>query len=131
MGGEDDLPEDDEASRRREEGRRREEAIRGLLKQHDDKRLSIGAVDEIALELDVSRSTMYRLITAYRAKGTVPSVEPPALGRPRDRFGVGRHAREAHHFRDSRDFSEARAPDHDISDRASRGAVREKGLAAS
>jgi len=50
MGSEDDLPEDDEASRRREEGCRREEAIRSLLKQHDDKRLSIGAVDEIALD---------------------------------------------------------------------------------
>jgi putative transposase len=83
MGSDDDLPEDDEASRRREEGCRREEAIRSLLKQHGDKRLSIGAVDEIALELDVSRSTMYRLITAYRAKGTVSSVEPPTLGRPR------------------------------------------------
>jgi hypothetical protein len=33
--------EDDEARRRREEGCRREEAIRGLLKRHDDKRLTI------------------------------------------------------------------------------------------
>jgi putative transposase len=84
MGGEDDVPEDDEASRRREEGCRREEAIRSLLKRHDDKRLSIGAVDEVAQELGVSRSTMYRLITAYRAKGTVSSVEPRAQGRRKD-----------------------------------------------
>ncbi|MGJ0505094.1 MAG: Mu transposase C-terminal domain-containing protein [Methylocystis sp.] len=84
MGGEDDFPDDEEASRRREEGCRREEAIRDLLKRHDDKRLSIGAVDEVAQELGVSRSTMYRLITAYRAKGTVSSVEPRALGRRRD-----------------------------------------------
>lgn len=84
MGGEDDVPEDDEASRRREEGCRREEAIRGLLKRHDDKRLSIGAVDEVAQELGVSRSTMYRLITAYRAKGTVSSVEPRVQGRRKD-----------------------------------------------
>jgi putative transposase len=84
MGGEDDVPENDEASRRREEGCRREEAICGLLKRHDDKRLSIGAVDEIAQELGVSRSTMYRLITAYRAKGTVSSVEPRAQGRRKD-----------------------------------------------
>jgi len=76
MGGEDDVAEDDEAHWRREEGCRREEAIRGLLKRHDDKRLTIGAVAEIAQELGVSRSTMYRLITAYRAKGTVSSVEP-------------------------------------------------------
>jgi putative transposase len=60
MGGEDDFPDDGEASRRREEGCRREEAIRDLLKRHDDKRLSIGAVDEVAQELGVSRSTMYR-----------------------------------------------------------------------
>ena len=76
--------EDDEARRRREEGCRREEAIRGLLKRHDDKRLTIGAVEETAQELGVSRSTMYRLITAYRAKGTVSSVEPRALGRRKD-----------------------------------------------
>ena len=81
MGGEDDVSEDDEAHRRREEGCRREEAIRGLLRRHDDKRLAIGAVEEIAQELGVSRSTMYRLITAYRAKGTVSSVEPRSKGR--------------------------------------------------
>ena len=84
MGGEDDVAEDDEARRRRDEGCRREEAIRGLLKRHDDQRLTIGAVEEIAQELGVSRSTMYRLITAYRAKGTVSSVEPRALGRRKD-----------------------------------------------
>jgi len=37
MVGEDDVPEDDDAHRRREEGCRREEAIRSLLKRHDDK----------------------------------------------------------------------------------------------
>ncbi len=84
MVGEDYVPEDDEASWRREDGCRREEAIRDLLKRHDDKRLSIGTVDEVAQELGVSRSTMYRLITAYRAKGTVSSVEPRALGRRKD-----------------------------------------------
>jgi putative transposase len=84
MGGEDDVAEDEEARQRREEGCRREEAIRGLLKRHDDQRLTIGAVEEIAQELGVSRSTMYRLITAYRAKGTVSSVEPRALGRRKD-----------------------------------------------
>jgi putative transposase len=84
MGGEDDVAEDDEARRRRDEGCRREETIRGLLKRHDDKRLTIGAVEETAQELGVSRSTMYRLITAYRAKGTVSSVEPRALGRRKD-----------------------------------------------
>jgi DNA invertase Pin-like site-specific DNA recombinase len=80
MGDEDEVPEDEGAGHRREEGYRREEAIRSLLKRHDDNRLTIGAVDEIAHELGVSRSTMYRLITAYRAKGTVSSVEPRTLG---------------------------------------------------
>jgi len=83
MVGEDDVPEDDDAHRRREEGCRREEAIRSLLKRHDDKRLTIGAVEEIAQELGVSRPTMCRLITAYRAKGTVSSVEPRAQGAQR------------------------------------------------
>ena len=74
--------EDDEARRRREEGRRREEAIRGLLKRHDDKRLNDCAVEEIAQESGVpSRATMYRSITAYRDKGRVSSVERRALGR--------------------------------------------------
>jgi putative transposase len=84
MGDEDEVPEDEGAGHRREEGYRREEAIRSLLKRHDDNRLTIGAVDEIAHELGVSRSTMYRLITAYRAKGTVSSVEPRTLGRRKD-----------------------------------------------
>jgi len=84
MGGEDGVPKDIEACRRREEGCRREDAIRSLLKRHDEKRLSIGVVDSVAQELGVSRSTMYRLILAYRAKGTVSSVEPRALGRRKD-----------------------------------------------
>ena len=81
MVGEDDFSEYDAALRRREEGCRREEAIRSLLKRHDDKKLTIGAVEEIAQELGVSQPTMYRLITAYRAKGTVSAVEPRAQGR--------------------------------------------------
>jgi putative transposase len=84
MGGENELAEDDGAAQRREEGYRREEAIRSLLKRHKDSRLTIGAVEEIAHELGVSRSTMYRLITAYRAKGTVSSVQPRVLGRRKD-----------------------------------------------
>ena len=81
------------ARRRREEGCRREEAIRGLLKRHGEKRLTIVDVEAVAWELGVSRSTMYRLIIAYRAKGTVSSVEPQAIGRRKDALCVGRHAR--------------------------------------
>ena len=81
-----DVPEDSKARRRREEGCQREDAIRGLLKRHGDKRLTIVDVEAVAWELGVSRSTMYRLIIAYRAKGTVSSVEPRALGRRKDAF---------------------------------------------
>jgi putative transposase len=63
-----DLPEDGGARRRWEEGCRREEAIRGLLKRHGDKRLTIVDVEAVAWELGVSRSMMYRLIVAC-AKG--------------------------------------------------------------
>jgi putative transposase len=73
-----------DAHRRREEGCRREEAIRSLLKRHGDGRLTIGDVEAVASELGVSRSTMYRLVSAYRAKGTVSSVEPRKLGRRKD-----------------------------------------------
>ena len=48
------------------EGCKREEAISGLLERHGDKRLSMTDVDEVAWELGVSRSTLYRLIAAYR-----------------------------------------------------------------
>jgi len=74
-------PDGSPADQRREEGCRREEAIRTLLQRHGGKRLTIDAVEDIAVELSVSRSTMYRLILAYRARGTVSSVEPRALGR--------------------------------------------------
>jgi putative transposase len=84
--GEEDVPGDSQARRRREEGCRRKEAIRGLLKRHGDNRLTIVDVEAVAWELGVSRSTMYRLIIAYRAKGTVSSVEPRAMGRRKDAF---------------------------------------------
>ena len=48
MGDEHEVAEDEGAVQRREEGYRREEAIRSLLKRHDDSRLTISAVDEIA-----------------------------------------------------------------------------------
>ena len=84
--GEEEAPGEDEAQRRREEGCRREEAIRELLKRRGDDRLTIADVEAVAWELGVSRPTMYRLIAAYRAKGTVSSVEPRARGRRKDAF---------------------------------------------
>lgn len=46
-----------------------------------EKRLTIAAVEATTWEPGVSRSTMYRLIAAYRGKGTVPTVESPLMGR--------------------------------------------------
>ena len=46
-------------------------------------------------------------------------------------LGIGHHARDADLVDDPRDLSEARAPGHDVSDRASAGAVCAKRLAAS
>jgi putative transposase len=85
-GGEQDAAGDDQARRRGEEGCRREEAIRQLLKRRGDKRLTVADVEAQAWELGVSRPTMYRLIAAYRAKGTVSSVELRPMGRRRDTF---------------------------------------------
>ena len=90
MGDEDSIPDDEETHRRREEGCLREEAIRSLLERHGDKRLSISDVEEVAWELGVSRATLCRLVQAYRAKGTVSSLEPRARGRHKDSFGLDR-----------------------------------------
>jgi putative transposase len=84
---------DDEKQRAWLDGCRREEAISRLLERHGDKRLSIGDVDEVAWELGVSRATLYRLITAYRAKRTVSSVEPRSRGRRKNAFVLD-HKRE-------------------------------------
>ena len=60
---------------------RREEAIRKLLGRSDGERLKVGDVEEVALELGVSRATLYRLITAYRQTPTVEALEPRQRGR--------------------------------------------------
>src|SRR5215471_7827903 len=62
---------------------RREEAIRKLLGRSDGERLKVGDVEEVALELGVSRATLYRLITARKrrgGRGTAPAASlPPVL----------------------------------------------------
>jgi putative transposase len=60
---------------------RREEAIRKLLSRSEGERLKMGDVEEVALELGVSRATLYRLITAYRHTPTVEALEPRQRGR--------------------------------------------------
>ena len=60
---------------------RREEAIRELLSRSDGERLKMNDVEEVALELGVSRATLYRLITIYRQTPTVEALEPRQRGR--------------------------------------------------
>jgi len=60
---------------------RREEAIRKLLGRADGRRLKMGDVEDVALDLGVSRATLYRLITAYRQTLTVEALEPRQRGR--------------------------------------------------
>ena len=64
-----------------EEAYRREEAIREFLRRHP-KGLTYAGVDGVALELGVSRMTVYRLIRSFRAAGTVTSLLPRSRGRP-------------------------------------------------
>jgi putative transposase len=125
----DSIPDDEEMHRRREEGCRREEAIRSLLKRHGDKRLTSSDVEAVAWELGVSRATMYRLVSAYRAKGTVSSVEPQTRGRRKDSFVLDRN-REKLIAANQRDLSEARTPNHDLPYRAGAGAVCARWTAA-
>jgi len=61
---------------------RREEAIRKLLGRSDGERLKVGDVEEVALELGVSRATLYRLITARKrrgGRGTAPAASLPPV----------------------------------------------------
>ena len=71
MGGKDDVAEDDEARLRREEGCRREEAIPGLLKRHDDKRLTIGAGSMM------KRTRLPRASVRARILVVMPPLERP------------------------------------------------------
>ena len=69
---------------------RREEAIRELLGRSDGERLKMCDVEEVALELGVSRATLYRLITAYRQTPTVEALEPRQRGRQKGALVLGK-----------------------------------------
>ena len=64
------------------EGLRRHEAIRALLERHKGP-LKNGDVRDVAWELGVSQATLYRLIAAYKAIGTVEALMPKVTGRPK------------------------------------------------
>ena len=59
---------------------RREETIRKLLGRSEGERLKMGDVEEVALEVGVSRATLYRLITAYRQTPTVEALRRTRCG---------------------------------------------------
>ena len=97
---------------------RREETIRKLLGRSEGERLKMGDVEEVTLELGVSRATLYRLITAYRQTPTVEALEPrPRFARANQRRELGRQRRVGHledrigiaseFFDDPRDLVEA------------------------
>ena len=74
----------DEVSREREweEACRREDVIRALLSQRTSA-LSAKEVEAAADELEISRATLYRMVRLYRAGGTVSSLLPRSVGRPK------------------------------------------------
>src|SRR5271166_5964584 len=74
----------DEVSREREweEACRREDVIRALLSQRTSA-LSAKEVEGAADELGISRATLYRMVRLYRAGGTVSSLLPRSVGRPK------------------------------------------------
>ncbi len=76
-----DEPETPEAKRRWNEGLRRHESIRSLIERHPGL-LKAADVKDVAWDLGVSQATLYRLITAYRASGTVEALMPRTSGRP-------------------------------------------------
>jgi transcriptional regulator of acetoin/glycerol metabolism len=59
-----------------EEAVRREAAISDLVGRHPD-RLTVGAVDQVASELGLSRATVYRMVERFRARGHSVESTPP------------------------------------------------------
>ena len=74
-------PETPAESARWREGFRRHEAIRGVLERHAGL-LRTADVKDVAWDLGVSQAALYRLITAYKALGTVEVLMPRTSGRP-------------------------------------------------
>ena len=75
----DDFAENDPAWM---EACRREAMVRDLLRRYPD-RLTVSAVEDVAWELGLSRTTTYRLIKRYRAARTVEVLLDRPLGRPK------------------------------------------------
>ena len=64
---------------------RREEVVRDLLRSYPG-RMTKSAVEEVAWELGLSRTTRYLLIGRYRAAGTVEALLDQPAGRPKGRL---------------------------------------------
>ena len=64
---------------------RREEAIRDLLRRYPG-RMTKSAVEDVAWDLGLSRTTLYLLVGRYRAAGTVEVLLDQPAGRPKGRL---------------------------------------------
>ena len=80
-----------------EEACRREDAIRTLLTGRTST-LTAREVEAVAVELGLSRATLYRMIRRYRDGGTVSSLLPRSVGRPKKSRSLAPE-REALEFR--------------------------------
>ena len=76
------IDEADQEERDWEEACRREDAIRTLLNGRTST-VATKEVEEAAVELGLSRATLYRMIGRYRDGGTVSSLLPRSVGRPK------------------------------------------------
>ena len=76
------IDEADQEERDWEEACRREDAIRSLLNGRTST-VAAKEVEEVAVELGLSRATLYRMIGRYRDGGTVSSLLPRSVGRPK------------------------------------------------
>ena len=76
------IDEADQEERDWEEACRREDAIRSLLNGRTST-VAAKEVEEVAVELGLSRATLYCMIGRYRDGGTVSSLLPRSVGRPK------------------------------------------------
>ena len=104
-----------------------EEAIRGLLKQHGDKRLH-NCRRRSGRHLGTGGQPLDDVSFDYRISGQGHGVigRAASVGPAQGCLCVGRQARTTDRMGNPRDISEARAPDQDVSDRAGQRAARKK-----
>lgn len=65
---------------------RREAAVRELLRRSPGERLNLRDIEDVALDLQVSRATLYRIVALYRRTPTVEALQPRPRGRSKGHF---------------------------------------------